>query len=123
MNEKKTDPVSVFKDAIVAKAAEALVAELSPERLKEIVEQVLKQALSEISSDQYSAVGRMIREKLAATTKDYLETPEAKTLMRTSVEEGVKSAFDGPSFTSEVKGRVTDLALKGLTESLSSRIR
>lgn len=118
MSESRKDPIAEFKSAIVAKAAEALVAELSVEKMREVVEAVLQNALSEISSSHYGTIGRLVKEHAEAAMKAYLATPEAQARVRAAVEEGVNAAMS--SLAAETRGKVIDLALAGMSKSLTA---
>jgi hypothetical protein len=77
--------------------------------------------LGEIGTNEYSDVGRLIKEKTMAAMKSYLESDQAKSQIHSAVVQGVNQALEGMS--EGVKGQIIDTALKGMTDALTGQRR
>lgn len=121
MNEKKDDAITTLKSAIIAKAAEALLAELPPERLQQLVETILLQVLSEINTSQYGGVGKIVRERAEETMKTILATEAVQERMREEVRKGIDNALG--NISNEIKGKFIDMAVNGLVKEIQAHKR
>jgi hypothetical protein len=118
---KKEEPEALkeLRDSIVASAAEAIVAQMTPQQMRACAEGILESLIGEIGTDKYSDLGRLVNEKMIAAMKDYLETDNAKSQIRSAVIQGVNAALEGMS--EAVKGKVVDVALGGMVKALENK--
>lgn len=113
-----TEPKAVqeIKDTVVAVAARAVGDALTPQMLRRCIEEILEDVLSSITSDQYGALGRKIREEAERVLVDFLKTDDAKMAINRAVRNGVAMATE--RLDEAVKGKITDAALKGVYDAL-----
>jgi hypothetical protein len=119
--DKEPDALAELRANIIAAAAEAIVGQMTPQMMRKTAEALLEKILGEIGTNEYSDLGRMIKEKSMAAMRDYLASDHAKSQIHASVVQGVNAALEGMS--EGVKGQVIDTALKGMVSALEGRNR
>lgn len=112
-------PLDEMKETIVATAAEAVVEQMTSAQMRKISEQVIEEVLSGIKTDEYSSLGRLVKDKAEKMLKEYLGSDEITASFRVAIRQGVDEAMK--KMPEEIKGRVVDLALEVMTKSLGVR--
>jgi hypothetical protein len=121
MPEAEPAAIMAFKSAVLSAAVDAIVKEMTPEKMRACADQIIKDALSELSSSQYSMLGRAVKEAAEKAMAEQLATPEAKAAIKVAVVAGIEGAM--AVLPGEIKGRVTDLALKNIGEAVAQAMQ
>ena len=120
MNKEK-GPLEEMKQSVVVAAAAAVVEAMTPTQMRKVSEEVIEKVLAGISTDRYSELGRMMESRAEEVLKEHLETDDVKARLRVAVRQGVDAALT--ELPEQVKGKVIDVATKGMCDALFAKQR
>jgi len=121
MEKKEKTALDELKEHIVAVASEAVVSQMTPTQMRKVSEQVIETVLSGINTDKYSTLAQIVERKAETMLKDYLKSEEVTSSVRVAVRQGVDAALR--EMPEQVKGKVVDVALRGMVDALQSKTR
>jgi hypothetical protein len=81
MADKEPEGIKELKEQVVAAAAEAIVASMTPAMMRKAAEGIIEQVLSNLSSSPYNTLGRMVDQVAEKTMKEYIHKENWLTLL------------------------------------------
>jgi hypothetical protein len=108
--------IDKFKSAVVTAAADAIAKEMTPERMRACATKVIDEALSTLNSSPYMTLGGMVKSAAEKIMQEKLASPEGQAMIKTAVEAGIADAMT--KLPAEVRGRIIDLALRGIGKEI-----
>jgi hypothetical protein len=116
--EKPLTELDKFQNAVLTAAAQAVVAEMTQEKLRALAEHFLTEAMAKMRGDGYGTFMYKVKEEAEVVLKDYLKTPTVLALVQKAVEEGVQAALaDLPAAT---RGKVVDKAIAAVASVITA---
>ena len=116
MSNNEPAAITELREQIVATAAEAIVATMTPAMMRKCAEGVLETVLADISDRDYGPLASLVRDKVQTAMAEYLETPIAENLIKGAVIRGVQLATDDLDI--KVQAKLIETALTGVVKSL-----
>lgn len=113
--EKPKDAGHEFERRVIAVAAEAVLKEMTPEKVQELVQVMIQRALADLNTS-YGPLRTAINELAQEQLKQKLQEPETREQLRQAVESGVNEAM--AQLPAKTRGIVIDKALTSLATAL-----
>ena len=115
---QETPNKDAFFATLLENSTKTLLAQLTPDVLQSLAEEIIRTALKHDLEQAYSSLGGTIRQAAEKYLQEYLATTVVQDLLKEKVREGVSAAFMG--FPDLAKAKVLDLALKGVVSGIES---
>lgn len=119
MSDKRQSTLDDLKQTIVEAAAEAVLAQMTPQMMRRVAEEVLEKVLSSITENEYSGLGRQVKDKAEECMREYIKQEQPQRLIEAAVARGVNEAAQ--KLDAEVRNKVVEIALNGVHKALTTK--
>jgi len=117
MNEPKNE-LEKFQTAVLTAAVDAVAKEMPPEKMRELANHFIEEALKKVKSDSYGSITWHIQNQMEAMLKEYMKTPAVVQLVQAAVEQGVQDALK--ELPAGTRGKVVEKALAAVASVITA---